>query len=165
MVAMTLVVWSVVTAAALQTFPGAEGVGGPPPPPEPRYNRTLRAWRGTTPNIDGVLEPGEWTDGFEISTPFGGSPRVMQWASEFNQVVLEADLSLTGWIKHDDKALYLGFNISDDVLHGIESPRFDPPANPQVDALNQSGWPWFVAAPPTMSCARYAAALPCAKTV
>ena len=54
-----------------------------------------------------------------------------------------ADLSLQGWIKHDDKALYLGFNITDDLLHGIESPLFDPPANPQVDALNQSGWPWF----------------------
>ena len=116
---------------------------GPPPPPEPPYNRTMKAYLGSTPTVDGIISPGEWDDAFEIVTPFSGSPPVMQWASEFSQVTDPADLSLQGWMKHDDKALYLGFNITDDLLHGVETAHWAPPANPQVDALNQSGWPWF----------------------
>ena len=121
----------------------AASVPSPPPPSQPRYNRTLKAWRGSTPTIDGVLSPGEWEDGFELVTPFAGSPKTMQWASEFSEVTDPSDLSLQGWMKHDDKALYLGFNITDDLLHGVQTAHWAPPANPQVDALNQSGWPWF----------------------
>ena len=115
----------------------------PPPPAHPRYNRTLKAWRGSTPHIDGVLSPGEWDDGFEIATVFAGTPPTLQWAAEFSEVTDPADLSMQGWLKHDDKALYLGFKITDDLLHGVQTAHWAPPANPQVDALNQSGWPWF----------------------
>jgi hypothetical protein len=108
----------------------------PPPPPPPRYQRTLKAYLGTTPSIDGILAPGEWDDGFAITTPFKGG--VMAWVNEFKDVTDPADLSLQGWLKHDDHALYLGFNITDNLLHGIETPHWTPPANPQADALNQT---------------------------
>ena len=122
---------------------GLAAAGSEPPPAHPRYNRTLKAWRGSTPHIDGVLSPGEWDDGFEIVTVFAGTPSTMQWAAEFSEVTDPADLSMHGWLKHDDKALYLGFQITDDLLHGVQTAHWAPPANPQVDALNQSGWPWF----------------------
>lgn len=123
------------TAAALAAS------GAPPPPMAPRYNHTLKAYRGSTPTIDGSLSPGEWDDGFAISTEFVGG--VMTWTAEFSEVSDPKDLSLNGWLKHDDKSLYLGFNITDNLLHGIDTKHWAPPGNPQVDALNQSGWPWF----------------------
>eukprot|EP01052_Picozoa_sp_SAG31_P011189 SAG31_NODE_629_length_13436_cov_116.287825_2_plen_344_part_00 len=98
-------------------------------PPSPRYNRTVRAWRGSTPTIDGMITTEEWSDGFEISTPFKnsrGGQKQMEWTSYFRPVEDPADLSMHGWVKHDDRALYLGFEVSDNLLHGIESPVSAP---------------------------------------
>jgi len=32
------------------------------------------------------------------------------------------DLSLKGWVKHDGRRLYFAFDVTDDVLYGIDTP-------------------------------------------
>ena len=107
----------------------------------------LQASLGTTPRIDGVLRPGEWSDAFSFNTaqPAVGSTDVGPnlWTSYFQNVTDAADLSLVGWVKRDHSALYLGFNVTDNFLFAIDGPRWCPPANPGCTPLNQTGWPWF----------------------
>ena len=115
--------------------------GPPPPPPPKKLDATLRSYRGATPQLDGVLAPGEYDDAFTFKTPFSGGK--MQWVDEFSPVLDPAELSMTGFIKHDKKALYLAFNISDDFLYCIQGKRWAPKANPDANVLNRTGWPWF----------------------
>jgi solute:Na+ symporter, SSS family len=98
--------------------------------------RTLEAWPGTTPRIDGVLSPGEWAD----ATRFTG---VLDWSHTFTPTSDPKDLALTGFVKHDGKRLYFAFDITDDVLYGIDTPRWLPRENPQAHDLRPKGYPWF----------------------
>ena len=45
------------------------------------------------------------------------------------------DLALRGWVKHDGKRLYFAFDITDDVLYGIDTPRWLPDENPKAHEL------------------------------
>ena len=96
----------------------------------------LKAWLGTTPKLDGVISPGEYADASHISG-------VKNWAHTFHPTTDNQDLSLEGWVKHDGTALYFAFRITDDVLYGIDTPRWLPGNNPKAHELTREGFPWF----------------------
>src|SRR5262249_26782194 len=62
---------------------------------------------------------------------------------QFSRTVEPRDLSLRGWVKHDSKRLYFAFDITDDVLYGIDTPRWLPDENPKAHELTRAGFPWF----------------------
>ncbi|HYO82559.1 MAG TPA: hypothetical protein VES20_14240, partial [Bryobacteraceae bacterium] len=100
------------------------------------YPRTLEAWHGATPKVDGVLSPGEYAD----AVSFRG---VRDWTPQFSPTTDDRDLSLRGWVKHDGKRLYFAFDVTDDVLYGIDTPRWLPSNNKAAHELTREGWPWF----------------------
>lgn len=100
------------------------------------FPRTLEAPPGDTPTVDGVLSPDEYDD----ATPFTG---VTDWTPQFTPTTSATDLSLRGWVKHDGQRLYFAFDVTDDVLYGIDTPRWLPSNNPKAHDLTREGWPWF----------------------
>ena len=96
----------------------------------------LDAWPGSTPVIDGIISPGEWDD----ATRFTG---VLNWSHTFTATTDPRDLALTGYVKHDDKRLYFAFDVTDDLLYGIDTPRWLPKENPKAHELTREGYPWF----------------------
>lgn len=96
----------------------------------------MRAYRGSTPSIDGLISPGEWDD----ATTFRGG---RGWTHTFSPTVDDADLSLQGWVKHDGADLYFAFRVTDDQLYGIDMPRWLPDENPKAHELTREGFPWF----------------------
>lgn len=100
------------------------------------YPKKLQAYPGTTPVVDGKIAPGEWTD----ATTFEG---VADWRPQFTRTTNPADLSLRGYVKHDGQRLYFAFDVTDDVLYGIDTPRWLPDNNPKAHELTREGWPWF----------------------
>jgi len=98
--------------------------------------RTLYAFPGKTPVLDGVIEPGEWDD----ATQFFG---VRDWVPQFSPTTDPNDLSLHGYVKHDGKRLYFAFQITDDVLYGLDTERWLPDNNPLAHELSPKGYPWF----------------------
>lgn len=103
--------------------------------PQPR-RPSLQSWFGTAPSIDGVISPGEWSD----ATPISG---VRDWVPEFSPVTDDADLSLKGWVKHDNEQLYFAFEIRDNLLYGLGTERWLPPENARAHDLTHDGFPWF----------------------
>lgn len=104
--------------------------------PAGEHARSLDAYRGSTPSIDGRISPGEWDD----ATTFRG---VEGWTPQFSPTTDPTDLSLRGWVKHDGKRLYFAFEITDDVLYGIDTSRWLPDENPKAHDLTREGFPWF----------------------
>ena len=100
------------------------------------FPKTLNAFPGSTPRIDGVLSKGEWDD----ATTFTG---VSEWIPQFSPTYDDNDLSLRGWVKHDGKRLYFAFEVRDDVLYGIDTERWLPAENPKAHELTREGFPWF----------------------
>ncbi len=100
------------------------------------YPRELRAYPGKTPALDGQLSPGEWSD----ATAFTG---VLDWIPQFVKTTNPDDLSLKGWVKHDGEKLYFAFDVTDDVLYGIDTPRWLPDNNAKAHELTRDGFPWF----------------------
>ena len=96
----------------------------------------LDAYLGKTPVLDGKISPGEWSDATEF---FG----VRDWIPQFSPTDDPADLSLHGYVKHDGKRLYFAFDVTDDVLYGIDTPRWLPEENPKAHELTREGFPWF----------------------
>jgi SSS family solute:Na+ symporter len=100
------------------------------------YPRLLYAFTGKTPQIDGIIDEAEWDD----ATQFYGT---RDWIAQFSPTSDEKDLALHGWVKHDAKRLYFAFVITDDVLYGIDTPRWLPENNPNAHELTPQGYPWF----------------------
>lgn len=103
--------------------------------------KSLDAFPGKTPIIDGKLSPGEWSD----ATPIVG---VLDWTHTFSPTTDPKDLSLRGWVKHDGKRLYFAFEIVDDLLYGIDTPRWLPKENPKAHEFvegkpSREAFPWF----------------------
>lgn len=96
----------------------------------------LDAWLGSTPEVDGVISAGEYAD----ATPIVG---VGGWVAQFSPTQDPADLSLRGWVKHDGQRLFFAFEVTDDVLYGIDTERWLPENNPQAHELSPKGYPWF----------------------
>ncbi|MBM3863021.1 MAG: hypothetical protein FJ385_03570 [Verrucomicrobia bacterium] len=100
------------------------------------FPRELRAWRGSTPVVDGRLALDEWSD----AESFEG---VLGWTHQFSPTTNPEDLSVKGWVKFDDEALHFAFEVRDDILYGIDTPRWLPAENPRAHELTRDGWPWF----------------------
>lgn len=100
------------------------------------YPRTIYAYPGLTPILDGILSPGEWEDAVQ----FVG---VSRWISQFTSTTDPKDLSVRVYAKHDGRRLYFAFDVTDDVLYGIDTPRWLPAENPKAHDLTAEGWPWF----------------------
>ena len=99
------------------------------------FPRSLNAYPGKTPTLDGVISPGEWDD----ATTFTNAG----WIPQFSLTTNPTDLSLRGYVKHDSKRLYFAFDVTDDVLYGIDTPRWLPDENPHAHELTRAGFPWF----------------------
>lgn len=99
------------------------------------HPRTLKAYPGTTPKMDGVISPGEYDD----ATTFTNEG----WYPTFSPTTDPKDLSMRGWVKHDGKSLWFAFDVTDDVLYGIDTPRWKPSNNANVHELSRRGFPWF----------------------
>lgn len=100
------------------------------------FPRSLSAYLGATPKLDGEISSGEWDD----ATRFFGTK---DWIPQFSTTTDPNDLSLTGYVKHDGKRLYFAFDVTDDVLYGIDTPRWLPDENPKAHDLTPEGFPWF----------------------
>lgn len=98
--------------------------------------RSLYAFPGKLPVLDGVIDKDEWSD----ATQFFG---VKDWVPQFSPTKDSKDLALHGYVKHDGKRLYFAFDITDDVLYGIDTPRWLPKENPKAHELTREGFPWF----------------------
>ncbi|MBY0506960.1 MAG: CoA-binding protein [Bryobacteraceae bacterium] len=96
---------------------------------------SMKAWRGSTPKLDGTIGAQEYAD----ATHFTG---VKHWAHTFHPTTDDRDLSLEGWVKHDGNALYFAFRVTDDVLYGVDTPRWLS-NNPRAHELTREGFPWF----------------------
>jgi SSS family solute:Na+ symporter len=96
----------------------------------------LHSYPGSTPHLDGVLSAGEWSD----ATRFTGTAN---WTSTFTPTTDPKDLSVQGWVKHDSTHLYFAFDVTDDVLYGIDTPRWLPDENALAHELTPKGFPWF----------------------
>jgi SSS family solute:Na+ symporter len=99
------------------------------------FPREISAFLGTTPKLDGIISPGEWDD----ATTFTNAG----WIPQFSPTTDAADLSLKGYVKHDSNRLYFAFDVTDDVLYGIDTPRWLPDENPNAHQLSRAGFPWF----------------------
>lgn len=96
----------------------------------------LESYFGKAPVLDGVLSQGEWDD----ATVFSGAK---EWFPAFHPVTDDKDLSVKGYVKHDAGWLYFGFDVTDDVLYGIDTERWLPDVNPKAHELSRDGYPWF----------------------
>ncbi len=100
------------------------------------WPRGMRAYLGDSPVVDGVIAPGEYAD----ATRFIGT---RYWTHTFTPTTDNADLSLVGYVKHDGHRLYFAFDVTDDILYGIDTPRWMPEEFPYVHRLTRQGFPWF----------------------
>src|SRR5258706_1060988 len=107
-----------------------------PDPPDAAGHPVMRAWKGSTPALDGVISPGEWDDAAHFRGCRG-------WTPTFTPTRDDADLSIEGWVKHDGVNLYFAFRVVDDVLYGIDTPRWLPDENAKAHELTRQGFPWF----------------------
>lgn len=99
------------------------------------FPRSLDAYPGTTPVLDGVLSPGEWDDAVRFTNT--------GWIPQFTPTRDAKDLSLRGWVKHDGRRIYFAFDVTDNILYGIDTPRWLPDNNPAAHDLTPKGYPWF----------------------
>jgi SSS family solute:Na+ symporter len=116
-------------ALALAILIAVEAAGGD-------FPRSLDAFLGATPVLDGVIAVGEYDDASPFDGPNG-------WISQFSPVTRATDLRFRGWLKHDGRRLYLAMLIHDDVLYGIDTQRWLPDNNSKAHELTREGWPWF----------------------
>jgi len=100
------------------------------------WPRELRSFRGTTPTIDGVISEGEWDDASQLAG-------VKDWTPQFTPTTDGNDLSLIGYVKHDTKRIYFAFDVTDDILYGIDTDRWLPDENAKAHELTQEGYPWL----------------------
>jgi SSS family solute:Na+ symporter len=102
--------------------------------------KVLHAYNGTTPAVDGVLEPGEWDDAEHWVGVYDWDPA---FSPVDNTTGPPTDLDVQVWVKHDSERLYFAFLITDDLLYYFQTPHFMPGGNPSADLLTPTGWPWF----------------------
>jgi SSS family solute:Na+ symporter len=100
------------------------------------WPKEVRVYRGKTPRLDGRLAPGEWDDATVIEG-------VQGWTAQFTPTTDPRDLSLRVYVKHDGRDLYFAFDVTDDVLYGLDIERWLPDENPAAHELTRKGFPWF----------------------
>ena len=97
----------------------------------------LHCYLGSTPTLDGILNLAEWSDATLISN------NISSFDAEFYAVTDPLDLGVIGFVKHDEKRLYFGFNVSDNLLYYFQTSHWLPTSNPQAEELTRAGFPWF----------------------
>lgn len=105
------------------------------------YPRTLTAYLGKTPVLDGFISEGEYADA-EWLTGLAG------WHSDTNGGVScedSLDLSVKVWYKHDGTYLYFAFDVTDNIMYGFDTERWLPDRNENANNLEfgEGGWPWW----------------------
>jgi len=144
MALMVRAAWIIFTSVC---WVGAQS-GNPPPPPLPPGDcvgdqpkrQLISRFSTTKPKVDGSLLPSEWAS----ATRFTNTKSLKNvWLCEFSEILNPADLSVKGLVKHTDEALYFAFNITDNLIYGVDTPRWMPPGNGHADLLNASGWGFF----------------------
>ena len=101
----------------------------------------VKAPRGSTPVLDGVISEVEWSDAWR-------SDGISGWNAQFSPVLPPApgtppDLDVTLFLKHDATHLFVAARVVDDILYAADTPAWTPAGNAGANALNRSGWPWF----------------------
>jgi SSS family solute:Na+ symporter len=96
----------------------------------------VNVYRGETPTFDGVIDKNEYQDAVIL----GG---IENWTPQFSPVTDPQDLAGTVWIKHDGEYLYFAFDIVDNLIYGVDTPRWLPQENPKAHELTREGFPWF----------------------
>ncbi|MBU3003874.1 sodium/solute symporter [Paraglaciecola arctica] len=96
----------------------------------------VNVYRGETPTFDGFIDQNEYQD----ATMLTG---IENWNPQFSAVSDPKDLSGTVWIKHDGEYLYFAFDIVDNLMYGVDTPRWLPQENPNAHELTREGFPWF----------------------
>ncbi len=103
------------------------------------WAKYLHIYRGTTPLLDGVISKGEYDDASIIYSGKGWNDYCYK-----TPVTDPRDLSVKCMVKHDGTNLYFAFDITDDVLYGIETDMWVPDENPDhVHDFTKAGFPWF----------------------
>ena len=88
------------------------------------YPRTLTAYRGTTPVLDGYISDGEYSDAESITGVSG-------WHSDTGEASDDSlDLSVKVYYKHDGTYLYFAFDVVDNIIYGFDTELWTPEANP-----------------------------------
>ena len=100
------------------------------------WPKEIRVYQGSTPQLDGVIGPGEYDDAAQLDD-------FSAWTPQFLEVQHREDLYAKVWIKHDGKALYVAWDVTDDVLYGFDTPRYLPENNANAHALTREGFPWY----------------------
>ena len=86
--------------------------------------------------VDGVISKGEYSDATGSRVSRAGSP------SSLPPKTRKISPS-PGMSKHDGKYLYFAFDVTDDVLYGIDTERWLPDNNPRAHEISRVGFPWF----------------------
>ena len=100
-------------------------------------NKTIYAYLGKTPVLDGRIDPAEWADAYS-------EHGILGWDPEFQPVAhtTPVDLNLSLWVKHDRTHLYFAFQVTDDVLYGFQTPSWLPSGNAEANNLTQQVRLW-----------------------
>src|ERR1035437_6004527 len=77
------------------------------------FPKVLKVYRGSMPKLDGIISPGEYAD----ATCFTGTS---SWIRELSPNSDSLDLSIKAWVKHDGANLYFAFDVTDDIIYGID---------------------------------------------
>jgi len=81
---------------------------------EPTTMTAVAPLAATTPTLDGVISPGEWTDA--NSYYFDGTDQLRPgWVAE-GVALTPADWSCTFYVKHDTRYIYIATVVTDDVI-------------------------------------------------
>ena len=100
-------------------------------------DRELEIWRGTTPQIDGIISENEYSD----ATSFKFDS---EWYQEYGLVTDSLEYSIKGWAKHDGTNLFIAFDVTDSVIYGYDIPRWLPTENALANALDMTNdWPYW----------------------
>lgn len=105
------------------------------------YPRTLTAYRGSTPVLDGFISEGEYADAEWVTGVAG-------WHSDNTNGAVACedslDLSVKVWYKHDGSYLYFAFDVTDNIIYGTDTERWLPDRNPNANSfIRGEGWPWW----------------------
>ncbi len=100
------------------------------------WPKEVRVYQGSIPQLDGVIAPGEYDDASQLDD-------FSAWTPQFFEVQSREDLYAKVWLKHDGQALYVAWDVTDDVLYGFDIPRHLPAGNANAHALTREGLPWY----------------------
>lgn len=100
------------------------------------HEKILKVYCGNVPDMDGRISEGEYED----ATFFCGTKN---WIHECLNDTDSSDLYLKAWVKYAGQSLYFAFDVTDDLIYGINIPRWIPDKDTSVNNFSFSSSPWF----------------------